>query len=277
MGARSRLALLVALAACDLPQPAVICHNGNCVEPTMASEDDTIGALRSSLALVYKGRPAFDGVEVDSFWRGEDGTCLYAHDLDAERVTPALEPATVLAAYFAQPGELTYTGGRFEVSLELKTHVAASKTARHTPVQRTLHAMCAWDMYKVLADGAIANNRDVVVVFSSFEPLLLKEVAATAPTSTPVAYEFGAILGIPAPLDPQTHPLGDYAGVELSSVEIHDQWIHDAQWEALRSMKVEIVFWMFSATSETFAAIRQYEPDKVVTSEAQLMRRWLDR
>ena len=63
----------------------------------------------------------------------------------------------------------------------------------------------------------------------------------------------------------------------LSSVEIHDQWIHDAQWEALRSMDVDIVFWMFSATSETFEAIEQYEPDKIVTSEARLIRRWLAR
>ena len=140
-----------------------------------------------------------------------------------------------------------------------------------------MHALCAWDLYKVIADGAVANNRDVVVVFSSFEPLLLKELIATAPAVRPIPYEFGAIFGVPAPLDPQTHPLGDYTGVPLSSVEIHDQWIHDAQWEALISMNVDIVFWMFSATSETFEAIEQYEPDKIVTSEARLMRRWLDR
>jgi hypothetical protein len=268
---------LLALGACDVPQPVVICHNGNCVEPTNAGEDDTIPALRASLALEYEGKPAFDGVELDSFWRGEDATCLYAHDLDAERLTPALEPAMELAAYFAEPGDITYTGGRFEVSLELKTHVAVSHTARHTPEQRTLHATCAWDMYKVIADGAVANNRDVVVVFSSFEPLLLEELMATAPNSRPVPFEYAGILGIPAPLDPQTNELGDYARVPLSSVEIHDQWIHDAQWEALRSMDVEIVFWMFSATRETFEAIEQYEPAKIVTSEARLMRRWLAR
>lgn len=265
------------LAACELPQPAIICHNGNCVEPIDAEQDDSIPALQASLALEYKGRPAFDGVEVDTFWRGEDSMCLYAHDLDAVRLTPAIEPANELAAYFAQPGDITYSGGQFEVSLELKTHVAVSKTARHTPEQRTMHALCAWDLYKVIADGAVANNRDVVVVFSSFEPLLLKELIATAPAVRPIPYEFGAIFGVPAPLDPQTHPLGDYTGVPLSSVEIHDQWIHDAQWEALISMNVDIVFWMFSATSETFEAIEQYEPDKIVTSEARLMRRWLDR
>lgn len=267
----------LALAACDVPQPVVICHNGNCVEPTNAGEDDTIPALQASLALEYEGRPAFDGVEIDTFWRGSDGTCLYAHDLDAERLTPALEPAHELAAFFARPGDLTFTGGPFEVSLELKTHVAVEKTARHTAEQRTLHARCAWDLYRVLADGAATNNRDVVVVFSSFEGLLLKEVMATAPALTPIPYEFAAIFGVPAPLDPQTQSLGAYTGVPLAAVEIHDQWIHDAQWEALIQMDVDIVFWMFSATTETFQAIRQYEPDKIVTSEARLMRRWLDR
>jgi len=277
MDARCSALAIVALCACEIPQPIVICHNGNCVEPTDAEADDTIPALRASLALEYEGRPAFDGIEIDTFWRGEDSTCLYAHDLDAERLTPALEPATELAAYFAEPGDITFTGGAFEVSLELKTHVAVSKTARHTPEQRTQHAMCAWDLYKVIADGAVANNRDVVVVFSSFEPLLLKELMATAPASRPIPYAFAGILGVPAPLDPQTHPFGDYEGVPLAAVEIHDQWIHDAQWEALRSMNVEIVFWMFSATSETFEAIEQYEPDKIVTSELRLLRRWLDR
>jgi len=43
------------------------------------------------------------------------------------------------------------------------------------------------------------------------------------------------------------------------------------------SSNVELLFWMFSATTETFAAIEQYEPEMVVTSEARLMRRWLER
>src|SRR4051812_41615052 len=147
-GASSLLALVV-VAACDIPQPVVICHNGNCVEPTDAEADDTIPALQASFEETYNARPAFDGIELDSFWRAEDAMCLYAHDLDALRITPALDAANALAVHFADPGELTYTGGQFEVSLELKTHVAVSKTARHTPEQRTLHAMCAWDMYKV--------------------------------------------------------------------------------------------------------------------------------
>ena len=56
----SVLALLavLALAACDRPDVLVICHNANCVEPTNPALDDTIPALRESLALTMNGLPA---------------------------------------------------------------------------------------------------------------------------------------------------------------------------------------------------------------------------
>ncbi len=265
------------IAACDRPSTLLICHNGNCNEPTDPELDDTIDALNESLALEFDGKPLIDGIELDSFWRGEDAVCLYAHDLDTEQQTPATAPATELAVHFARPGALTFSGGPLHVSLELKAHVAASKTARHTPEQRYLHALCAWDIYRIISDGAVANAREVEIVFSSFEPKLLAEVMATAPASTPTPYRFGAIFGIPAPLDSQTQPLGAYAGIPIDLVEIHAQWIHDAQVEGIRSTGAEMVLWMFSATVETFGAIEQYEPSMVVTSEARLMRRWLER
>jgi hypothetical protein len=114
-------------------------------------------------------------------------------------------------------------------------------------------------------------------VFASFEPALLREVLARAPSTTPLPYRFDAYYGIPRPLDSETRSLGDYAGLPISIVELHPQWIHDAQHEGLLSLGVDIGFWMFSATVETFAAIEQYEPALIVTSEATLMRRWLDR
>ena len=39
---------------------------------------------------------------------------------------------------------------------------------------------------------------------------------------------------------------------------------------------VAIGMWMFSATSETFDAITRLEPDVALTSEAPLLRRWLE-
>ncbi|HVK86958.1 MAG TPA: hypothetical protein VM513_22720 [Kofleriaceae bacterium] len=274
---RCELVLLaLALAACDRPQPLVICHNGNCVEPTDPERDDTLEALEESLALEVNGRPAIDGIEIDTFWRGEDGTCLYAHDLDGARSTLASEPATVLAAHLAKRGPLTFSGAPLVISLELKGHVAAEKTAKHTPEQRALHAACAWDVYRVIADAAVANDQDAELIFSSFEPDVLRAVVDATPASTPMPYSYGAIYGIPKPLDPSTHPLDEYTGIPLSVVEVHDQWLNDAQYEGLLSANVRVVFWMFSATVETFAAIEQYEPDMVTTSEARLMRRWLE-
>lgn len=278
MASRSSALLLgVLLGACDRPEVLVICHNSNCVEPTSPEDDDTIPALRESLALTTGGMPAIDGTEIDSFWRASDGTCLFAHDLDAERMTPISDAAAELATHISAGAPLTRSGKPFRVFFELKAHVGVDKSERHTPEQRALHAQCAWSVYATIAAAAATRQPgEVEVVFASFEPTLLAEVVAMTPADTPVPYKLDAIYGIPKPLDSETRPLGDYAGLPISIVEIHPQWLHDAQYEGLLTEDVEIVFWMFSATVETFAAIEQYEPEMVVTSEARLMRRWLE-
>ena len=280
MAKRSSLLLLALLGACDRPDVLVICHNANCVEPTNPALDDTIPALRESLALTMNGLPAIDGTELDSFWRASDGQCLFAHDLDAERMTLISEAADEVAAKITAGGPLTHTPGKpFRIFLELKAHVGVEKSERHTPEQRTLHAQCAWSVYSTIATAAeaTAQTASVEFVFASFEPKLLAEVIATTPAATPIAYKFDAFYGIPKPLDSETRPLSDYTGLPITIVEMHPQWIHDAQWEGLLTLDVEVLFWMFSATVETFDAIEQYEPEMVVTSEARLMRRWLDR
>ena len=270
------LLLLVALGACDRPEALVICHNANCVEPADTARDDTIPALRDSLALLDNGRPVIDGVEIDTFWRGADSACLYAHDLDRDQ-TPASEAATVIGEHFATASELTFTGGPFIIFVELKSHVSADTADIHTPEELVLHARCAWDVYSVIATAALANDREAVLFFSAFNPDLLRTVLAERPSDTPIPVKLGAFQGIPAPLDDQTRPLGDYAGIPLDLVELHAQWIYDAQYEAVRSLDVDLAVFMFSATAETFAVIEQYEPTMIVTNEARLIRRWLDR
>ena len=275
--------LLLALVACDRPDVLVICHNGNCAEPTDPANDDTIPALRESLALTIEGRPAIDGTEVDSFWRASDGVCLFAHDLDGVRTTRIDEAADELVAHIMAGGPLTAKPGEpFRIFFELKAHVGVEKSERHTPEQRTLHANCAWDVYTRIHNAMIASGENVEFIFASFEPKLLAEVIATTPThamlpNRVLPYRFDAFYGIPKPLDSETRPLSDYAGLPIEIVEMHPQWIHDAQHEGVLSLDVDIVFWMFSATTETFAAIEQYEPAMVITSEANLMRRWLAR
>jgi hypothetical protein len=269
------IASAIALAGCDRPRSLVICHNSNCAGATDPSRDDTIDALRESLALEIAGQPVIDGVEIDTFWRGSDDTCLYAHDLERDQI-PATEPANELAAYFARPGPIAH-GGVFHVLIELKSHVSADKTDRHDETQLALHAACAWQLHGILANAAVANDREIVITFEAFRPDLLRAMIAQTPADTPVPLRYAAIQGIPAPLDNQTHELEAYAGVPLDIVELHAQWILDAQYEAVRSLGLDIAVFMFSATGETFAVIEQVRPELVVTNEALLLRRWLDR
>lgn len=289
---RSRLAALCLpalglLAACDRPDARVICHNANCAEPADPAQDDTLAALRLSLALEHDGRPAIDGIELDSFFRGSDGMCLYSHDLANEQEsTLAIEPALELAAHFARPGPITFRDGTtFHVPLELKSHVSAATGDRHTPEQRTLHAQCAWDIYDIISAAAIANGRDVEISFSAFAPELLQELLDQKPPATPIPFRLGVLQGVPAPLDDQTRPLDDYRGLPIGIFEFHAQWMRDAQYEAFTAYRdahatasdpVDLAFFMFTATVETFAAVEQYQPAMIVTSEARLFRRWLE-
>ncbi len=262
-------------AACDRPPSLVICHNANCAEPADPERDDTLEALQESLTLERDGLPVFDGVELDTFFRAADDTCLYAHDLDRDQ-TPALEPALVMAEYFRREGPIGH-GDTFYVAVELKSHVSADKTDVHDAAQLAAHATCAWEVYQAIAEAAVANDRDVVMIFEAFNPALLRAVIDATPAALPIPVEYSAIQGVPAPLDNQTRELGAYQGLPLSYVEFHDQWILDAQYEAVRSLGAQLAIFMFSATSETFSVIEQYRPRLIYTSEATLVRRWLDR
>ena len=271
----STAALALALAACDRPDVLVVCHNSNCAEPADPDMDDTIVALRESLALQLDGRPVIDGIELDLFWRGADGVCLLAHDLNGGITDLAGDAAAVVADHLATAGELTAGGGPLNVFIELKAHVGADTSARHTPAQRVQHARCAWEVYARIADAAVANGRELQVFFASFGPELLREMIAQRPASVPFEPRYEAFYGIPRPLDSETRPLSDYAGLPISLVEFHAQWIHDAQYEGVISAGIDVGVFMFSATVETFAVIEQYQPTFVNTSEARLLRRWL--
>jgi len=264
-------------AGCDRPHALLICHNANCAEPSDPTRDDSIEGLRRSLALEIDGQPVIDGMEIDTFWRGSDDTCIYAHDLANAEQLPALEPATELAAFFARPGPISFGDQPFLVSMEMKSFISEDTSEVHSPEQRAMHAACEWQLYKVIADAAVANNRAVKVVFQAFAGNLLEAMIAATPADTPVPFGYAGIQGVPAPLDDQTRPLGEYAHVPIEVVELHAQWITDAQYEAIESAGQDVAFFMFSLTNESFAAIEQFEPVYVTTSEATLFRRWLER
>jgi hypothetical protein len=129
----------------------------------------------------------------------------------------------------------------------------------------------------VLSDAALATGRDILIEFQAFAPELLRAVIETAPASTPTPYTFGAIQGVPSPFDDQTRQLREYTGIPITDVQFHPLWLQDAQHEAVLRSGSQISFFWFSTTSEVFAAIRKYQPFAVATSEARLMRRWLER
>ena len=71
--------------------------------------------------------------------------------------------------------------------------------------------------------------------------------------------------------------LGDYTGLPITDVQFHPLFMQDAQHEAVLRSGARLSFFWFSTTTEVFAAIRKFQPFAVDTSEARLMRRWLER
>jgi len=235
--------------------------------------------MSESLALKVEGKPAIDGIEVDLFWRAADDTCIFAHDLATAGNDTGAQAADAIAFHLTTAPQLTFGGGNFQMFVELKDYVDAAETIHHTPEQRAMHAACAWDFYNTVEQAAAARGAGMDFFFGSFGPEMLKEVIAQTPPGLDPARapRYESYYGVPKPLDPETRPLSDYKGIPITLVELHSQWINDDEHEALLAQNIEIAFFMFSATVEHFAAIEQYEPSMINSSEATLMRRWLER
>jgi hypothetical protein len=280
------LAAALALAGCALDwSPVVICHNANCAEPANPDDDDTPEALDASLALLGQdGRPAFDGLEIDTFWHGAEGTCLFAHDLNPPVSTVLADaPVRRIAAHLGARAEgglpLTRTAERFTLLIELKGHSGPKKSEKHTPAERTSHAACAVEigaLLKQLAD----DGYPLEVVYTSFDPLLLADLKASpgfdALSTERFRVRIGILQGIPKPLDSQTVPLSEFPeslGADL--VSVHPHWTTKAERQAFASRGLELGYWMFSLVPETLDAIRTHRPSYVTTGEARAFDAWL--
>lgn len=275
------LVLVLLLAGCRQPIEALlVCHNSNCVEPPDPQNDDTRAALRESLALRHDdGRPVVDGVEIDLFWRGADGACLFAHDLDGDTERrPALEAAQEIVDHLDDNGGATRSGGPFLVFVELKGHVGVAKSDAHTPAQRDEHAACAAAVVDAIAGPAQVAGVDVRIVVTSFVPELLAAAAAQPAIGGRdeggfVDVQLGALQGIPPPLDSATQPFERFlqSGVDLDVLSAHPQWLRGAARHAAASAELDLALWMFSSVPETLDAIEQWRPTYVVTSEARAL------
>ncbi len=267
-------------------RPRVICHNSNCVEPADPGEDDTVEALRASLALQRDGRPFIDGVEIDTFWSGEESRCLFAHDLEAPgHAVDARVAADILNEFLsgrqAEGLPLTRQAELFSVFIELKPHVTRSKAALHSPEQLRQHAACALALGQSLVASAERAGHGLEIVYTSFAPPLLQALrdnpALAALEAGPARVRLGILQGIPRPLDSQTQPLALFPeDIGIDMVHVHPHWARPQDRQAYASRGLELGYWMFSIVPETLDAIRAHRPAYITTSEAQALTAWLE-
>lgn len=268
----------LALAACDRPAPLVICHNGNCGSSNPA-RDDSLPALAESLALAHAGRAAIDGVEWDTFWDAAGSRCLFAHDLNNDTSTPAMAAAQMIGDHLAASDQPSWNGARFHVVIELKPNTGPSLMGAHTPAQLVLHAECALDAADVIVAAARTRGHALTLGFASPEPAMHVELRARPRWATYqgapdlevllVGNIFGPYLGVLPQIAEYTTP--------IDVIEFHPAFLTPQRGEAYRSLGIELMQWQFVTTTEALDSIERWEPRYVMTNEALLLRRWIER
>ncbi|MBA3453113.1 MAG: hypothetical protein H0T42_08470 [Deltaproteobacteria bacterium] len=217
-----------------------------------------------------------DGIELDTFWYRADGRCLFAHDLDGDTTTPVSAPAAVIADYLATTDRPSWNGERFYLFLDLKAHVGASYDEAHTPEELVQHAECAFDAVDTIAAGARAGGHQLTVGLISGQPRHLEVVRASPRFQSTAEVELILIGDIFAPYSALVPEFADYR-FPLDAVEYHPDFMTEVHRETYRSFDIDLVQWSFVSTIEAFDAIEQWKPRYVVTNEAALMRRWIER
>jgi hypothetical protein len=274
---RSSLLIAVLLAACDRPETLVLCHNGNCAGDANPADDDTPEALKASLALEVDGRPAIDGVELDTLWQRSSGKCLFEHGPGEILADDEVFEAGEAIAEHLEGNDVAWNGDRFYVIIEMKGYVGR-RSEVHTEAEQDLHADCVLDLFEQLV-AAAAGRHKLQIVFDSPQPELLDAVVANprfpgrldGDVEVRLAAEAGGPLG---PLIGRP-PLADYA-VPLDIIEYQSDDVTAAQMEAYASMDVDLCMGSYSTTREALQSIVEHEPAYVLTGEAALLRGWLE-
>ncbi|MFU8803261.1 MAG: hypothetical protein ACNA8W_05590 [Bradymonadaceae bacterium] len=283
------LGLAMLTPACaDEYVPRVICHNANCLEPTNPDLDSTVESLEASLAMEDEdGRPFIDGMEIDTFWYGDEDRCLFAHDLlHPERAVDTHVAVDLINAHLsarqAQGRPLTRRADTFSIFIELKGHVGVAKDEKHSPEQLDAHVDCAVTMAESLVENAARDGYGVEVVYMSFDPNLLlglrNHPGFAALDASPTHMKLAILQGIPRPLDAQTLPLDEFPEeIGAGVVSVHPHWTRETDMNVYDSRGFELSFWMFDIVPETLQQIHAHRPAYITTSEARLMVASLER
>lgn len=254
--------------ACGRPSARILCHNANCSGASAPYLDDTIQALKQSLALRWNRAPLLDGVEIDLVWDTTEQRCVFAHDHTAvgvDSVEAIGEIANHLLDTASEVGRR-----RFTVKLEGKSRVRGTSLA-HTDTELAAHAVCMLDAYEVLAVAAEASGRRLTVLFESESPALV--VAVKDDDRFPRALPEGVEVGFMIPFALTPPP-----GLEISAIAIHWKQVHDgyaAEVRDLQARGIDVVMWMYDGGIEALDTIDHVRPRYVNTNEAMLLREWL--
>ncbi len=277
--------LSIAAGCVDEPSATVIvCHNANCAHATDPFGDDTLDKLEDSLALTYRGHPAFDGIELDSMWDRQRSACIFAHDFAHVADPPMLatEAADHVATHLREAEEVSWNGERFFVKIELKNEVLAEGTG-HTDEELAAHLDCALDMRDRIIAAARARGVELEFGFDSEVIPFLRAIAAHPRWLGKHPYpgvelrlisNVGAVGLEPTDLASIRAPgMGD--GIDILS--FHATRTPNAVAKEYADLGATLMLWMLDAAPETFGAAEAYEPPYIVTNEVVLFRRWEER
>jgi hypothetical protein len=251
------------------PNALLICHNANCATPGTADADDEMGALVSSLALEVDGRPALDGVELDSVWDRASSRCLFAHG--AGGGAPDFSEATKLVVdYLARTGDVSWNRERFYVKIELKQEVDGNGDA-HSPAEAASHADCVLDQLAVLEAAARAGDRALTMIFDSGEASLLLAITQRprwpgkrAGEQIEVKLEVGYDSSVPSGLEP------DVLTIRWGAID-------DGVRTELAARGKNVLAWGRDPSAATLEDLAYLEPTFIGANDAALVRRWLAR
>lgn len=152
--------VLVIVAACHREQAVLICMNANCVAPIDVARDNTMEALRESLLLEWHGRPAFDGIEIDTVWDAGASRCVFAYLYDtAEGAFDARDAAHAIADHVRRaPADRPFyfkVQGKFRVAPSGRDPTLAEMEA---------HCDCDLELAEIVEAAAREVGRPITVL-----------------------------------------------------------------------------------------------------------------
>ncbi len=268
--ARRIVWMVLLLAACRREPAAIICNNANCVPPIDVSRDSTMEALRQSLALEWHGRPAFDGIEIDTVWDASESRCVFSYLFDTAAGAFAAEDA---ALEIAQHLRATAEGSgkrRFYFKMQSKVRVAPDGRDP-TLAEMEAHMDCAIDLAEIVETAARETGRPLTVLFGE-DPAQLAVLVGRPDWS---AANLGASLDRQLVFKLAETPVGG-AGVDVVSVEA--AVLRASDYAALREMedrRIDVQLWSRFLSVEVMDALDVVEPTLFTTNDVLSARLYL--